>query len=101
MKSGSPEGQGSAVGQRREFLELCLGTGFCQLAPTHRLNADVAFVLAGLRDVVGNLQAQPRLRVATKRLVQPNCHVGGNAALAVDQIVERLAGNTSRFQPPL
>jgi hypothetical protein len=41
-----------------------------QLAPGHRLDVDVGFVLAGLREIVGHLQPQPRFRAAAECLVE-------------------------------
>src|SRR5467141_812061 len=63
---------------------------FVQLVPGHRLDVDVGFVLAGLREVVGHLQPQPGLRAAAECLIEADRHVRRNAALAVDQIVEGL-----------
>jgi hypothetical protein len=64
------------------------GAGFGQLVAARRLDVDLAFVLPGLGEVVSHLQPQPRFRAAAKCLVETDRHVGGNAALAVDQIVE-------------
>jgi hypothetical protein len=63
---------------------------FVQLAPGHWLLVDVGFVLAGSREVVPHLQPQPSFGAAAKCLVETDRHVGGNAALAVDRIIERL-----------
>src|SRR5215469_3961468 len=54
--------------------------------------------LAGLREVVSHLQAQPRFRAASKSLVEPNCHISRDSALAVDQIVKGLPGHTQDFR---
>jgi exodeoxyribonuclease V alpha subunit len=51
---------------------------FVQLAPGHWLDVDVAFVLAGLREVVGHLQPQPCFRAAAECLVETDRHIRRN-----------------------
>jgi 3-hydroxy-D-aspartate aldolase len=48
---------------------------FVQLAPGHRLDVDIGFVLASLREVVGHLQAQPGFRAAAECLVKAVRHI--------------------------
>src|SRR5439155_12032091 len=54
-----------------------------QLAPGHRLDVDVGFALAGLREVVGHLQPQPGFGAAAECLVETDRHIRRNAALAI------------------
>jgi hypothetical protein len=68
-----------------------------QHAPGHRLDLDIAFMLAGLREVVGHLQSQPRLRATAEYLVETDRHIRRNTALTVDQIVEGLPRYTQRL----
>jgi hypothetical protein len=84
--------RGKPAPRRLSFAarDASLRVRFVQLAPGHRLDVDVGFLLAGLREVVGHLQPQPRFRAATECLVEPDRHIRGNAAFAVDQIVEGL-----------
>src|ERR1700730_1456137 len=41
-----------------------------QLPPHNPLDLNLAFVLAGLREIVGHLQPQPRFRATAERLVE-------------------------------
>lgn len=40
------------------------------------------------------LYAEPCLSIAPSRFLQPNCHVGGDAAPAIEKLGQRLTGNT-------
>src|ERR1700730_119436 len=61
-----------------------------QLLPHNPLDLNLAFVLAGLREIVGHLQPQPRFRATAERLVEADRHLWRNTALTVHKIVEGL-----------
>lgn len=63
-----------------------------RLAPHQRFYLDLVFMPTGLCKVVRHLNAQPRLRIAAKRLAETDCHIRRNAALAVHKVVEGLPG---------
>src|ERR1017187_10427593 len=67
----------------------------------HTLTADLdfAFVLAGCREVVRKLHAQPRLLSAAERFGQPDRHLRADAGLAVDDVIERLPGDAENLCP--
>jgi hypothetical protein len=46
------------------------------LTPRYRFDLDLAFMQAGLREIVGHLKAQPRVRTAAKSLVETERHIG-------------------------
>src|SRR6266446_4813799 len=66
------------------------GARLVQLPPHDPLDLDLAFVLAGLREIVGHLQPQPRFRAPAERLVETDRHLRRNPALTVHKIVEGL-----------
>ena len=70
------------------FEHLVLGNGFY---------LDFTFMPASLREIISQLQAQPRFRAAAKSLVEADCHFGGNPAPAVNKVVEGLSGNAEDF----
>src|SRR5215831_10224822 len=73
-------------GRRRDGSRL----RFVQPVPGYRLDVDVGLVAPGLCKVVSHLQPQPRFRAAAECFVETDRHIGRNAALAVDQIIQGL-----------
>src|SRR5258708_27547796 len=61
-----------------------------QLPPRDPLDFDLAFVPAGLREIVGHLQPQPSFRATAERLVEADRHFWRNTALAVYKVIEGL-----------
>jgi hypothetical protein len=61
-----------------------------QLPPRDPFDFDLAFVPAGLREIVGHLQPQPSFRATAERLVEADRHLWRNTALAVNKVIEGL-----------
>src|SRR5437763_1248269 len=66
---------------------------------------DRAGSLLGLPQIILQLQLQPALRRAAEPLRQPNCHIGGNPRMTVEQRREGAAGDaealdSSRHRQP-
>src|SRR6516162_141090 len=66
--------------------------------PSHNpFDLNLGFVLAGLCQVIGHLQPQPRFRTTAERLVETDRHLRRNTRLAVHKVVERLPFHTKNF----
>src|SRR5215469_5797864 len=61
-----------------------------QLPPHNPFDLNLGFVMAGLRQIVGHLQPQPRFRATTERFVEADRHLRRNTALGVHKVVEGL-----------
>jgi hypothetical protein len=59
---------------------------------------DLALAFPGLRQIVGELHPQPCFRGATKRLREPDRHLGADPRLAVDDVVERLPSDAESLR---
>jgi hypothetical protein len=55
---------------------------------------DLVLAPASLRQVISRLQPHPQIGGRAKRLFQPDCHLGRDAASSVDQVIERGTGDT-------
>jgi hypothetical protein len=63
------------------------------------LHLDPVLMLAGLREIVGRLQAQPVIGVRPACFIQPNGHFRRYAGLAAQDTRESMAGTPSAFAP--
>ncbi|SPF56143.1 hypothetical protein SBA4_790011 [Candidatus Sulfopaludibacter sp. SbA4] len=61
------------------------------------LHPNLVLVLAGLREIVGRLQAQPVAGVRPAGFLQPDGHFGRYAGTAVQDAREGVAGHTQHF----
>src|ERR1019366_8589139 len=61
-------------------------------------NFDFALVLAGSCEIVGKLHSKPGFRRAAKGLREANRHLGADARLAVNDVVERLPADAENFR---
>lgn len=55
---------------------------------------DFALTLADLGEIVGELEAEPEFGAGAEGLGEADGHFGGDGGLAVDDVVQGLAGNT-------
>ena len=60
-------------------------------------NADFALVLTRLREIIRKLHSQPRFCCASEGLGQADRHLGADARLAVNYVVQRLAADAENF----
>jgi len=63
----------------------------------HAADLDFALVFAGLREIVGELHAEPGLGRAAEGLRQPDGHLWANARLAVNDVVESLPADAENL----
>lgn len=54
---------------------------------------DIALPLADLGEIVGNLEAEPEFGAGAEGLGEADGHFGGDGGLAIDDVVQGLAGN--------
>jgi hypothetical protein len=52
--------------------------------------------LTRIPEITLQLHSQPMIRRAPTKFFQPDCHIGRQAVVAVQQVRQRLAGNTNR-----
>src|ERR1017187_470078 len=78
------------------IVVACLRVQFLK----HMLAAhlDFALVLAGSCEIVGKLHSKPGFRRAAKGLREANCHLGADARLAVNDVVERLPADAKNLR---
>jgi hypothetical protein len=60
------------------------------ISALHWMDLDLAFMLAGLGEVVGHLKPQPCFGITAKRLGKSDRHIERHSALAVYEIVQGL-----------
>src|SRR5215472_2043052 len=65
-----------------------------QFSPHNPFHLNLAFMLAGLRQVVGHLQPSPCFSATAKCLVEADRHLRRNTGLAIHKVVERLPRHT-------
>src|SRR6516165_238590 len=81
-------------GARQRFAAPALLRRRCSSnSPHNPFDFNLAFVLAGLREVVGHLQPQPSFRATAECLVETDC-LRRYSALTVHEIVEGLPRHT-------
>ncbi len=55
---------------------------------------DFTLTLADLGEIVGDLEAEPKFGAGSEGFGEADRHFGGDGGLAVDDVVQSLAGNT-------